>query len=101
MAYTENEPEGKRAYRFFSHTECEYFPCHKIEKTEEFNCMFCYCPLYLLGERCGGNFKYSKKGYKDCSDCVLPHKRSGYDHILKKYDEIAELVRKDKDKKDQ
>lgn len=93
-AGAEREPEPKGAYRFFSHTECEYFPCHKMAEPEEFNCMFCYCPLYALGERCGGNFKYTEKGDKDCSDCLIPHRREGYDHILKKYDEIAKLARK-------
>lgn len=34
------------SYRFFQNKECEYFPCHKTENEEEFNCLFCYCPLY-------------------------------------------------------
>ena len=38
-------------YKFFSHRECEYFPCHKGADPERFNCLFCYCPLYLLGEK--------------------------------------------------
>ena len=38
----------KNSYRFYKNSECEYFPCHKIDNTDEFNCMFCYCPLYLL-----------------------------------------------------
>ncbi|WP_353963176.1 cysteine-rich small domain-containing protein [Aequorivita marina] len=33
---------------------------------------FCYCPLYMLKDDCGGNFKYTN-GFKDCSDCKLPH----------------------------
>ena len=32
--------EGKE-FSFFSHKECEYFPCHKGADPEEFNCLFC------------------------------------------------------------
>ena len=32
-------------------------PCHKTVG-ESFNCLFCYCPLYALGDQCGGNFTY-------------------------------------------
>ncbi len=35
-------------YKFFNHKNCEYFPCHKTNKPDEFNCLFCYCPLYAL-----------------------------------------------------
>ena len=45
-------------YSFFQHTQCEFFPCHKTAKPEDFNCLFCYCPLYALGDKCGGNFAY-------------------------------------------
>jgi len=41
------------AYDFYCNKECDFFPCHKTNKPEEFNCMFCYCPLYMLGEDCG------------------------------------------------
>ena len=46
------------SYRFFQNKECEYFPCHKTENEEEFNCLFCYCPLYrekkCIGNECEG-----------------------------------------------
>ena len=32
-------------YKFFQHKDCEFFPCHKTNKPEDFNCLFCYCPL--------------------------------------------------------
>lgn len=83
-------------YKFFSHKKCEFFPCHKIEG-EEFNCLFCYCPLYALGDRCGGNFLYTENGIKDCSNCILPHKKENYDYIISKFSEIVEITRK-KDK---
>ena len=53
--------EGKE-YSYFSHKNCEYFPCHKGANPENFNCLFCYCPLYALGDKCGGNFRYTDTG---------------------------------------
>ena len=81
-------------YKFFQHRECEFFPCHKTEDEENFNCLFCYCPLYALGENCGGNFKYTEDGIKDCSDCLVPHKKKNYEYIMNKSDEIVEVARK-------
>ena len=46
------EWEGK-GYSFFQNTNCEYFPCHATKHPEDFNCLFCYCPLYALGRGCG------------------------------------------------
>lgn len=60
-------------YPFFSNTECPYFPCHEGADPQEFNCLFCYCPLYLLGPDCGGSFTYTSDGVKDCSHCSRPH----------------------------
>ena len=37
--------EGKE-YSYFSHKKCEFFPCHKNADPDDFNCLFCYCPLY-------------------------------------------------------
>ena len=42
------KPEECR-YSFFQHTACEFFPCHETAHPEDFNCLFCYCPLYALG----------------------------------------------------
>lgn len=81
-------------YKFFCHKNCEFFPCHKTDKPDEFNCLFCYCPLYALGENCGGNFKYTGKGIKDCSNCMLPHNKKNFDYIMKKFSEVSELARK-------
>nr|WP_307760562.1 cysteine-rich small domain-containing protein [uncultured Peptostreptococcus sp.] len=80
-------------YKFFSHKNCEFFPCHKVEKEQDFNCLFCYCPLYALGSKCGGNFSYTEKGIKDCSNCTLPHKKQNYDYIIKKFSEISEIAK--------
>ena len=83
----------KNNHAFFHNRECEYFPCHKI-KNDNFNCLFCFCPLYALGDQCGGNYTYTEKGIKDCSGCLIPHSTGGYDYILSKFSQIAELARK-------
>ncbi len=46
-------------YKFFQNKKCEYYPCHKVDNQDEFNCMFCFCPLYMLKDTCGGNYKYT------------------------------------------
>lgn len=79
-------------YKFFQHKECEFFPCHKTNDIENFNCLFCYCPLYALGSKCGGNFKYLDNGFKDCSGCLFPHRRDNYDKIIERYSEIIAIA---------
>lgn len=84
----------KNNFSFFKNTECEYFPCHN-SSGEYFNCMFCYCPLYALGDKCGGNFSYTADNIKDCSSCLIPHTDKGYQYIMSKLDEIIKLSKKD------
>ena len=79
---------------FFQNMACEYFPCHKTVHPEDFNCLFCYCPLYALGEKCGGKCTYTDEGIKDCSDCLFPHRRESAGEIAKRFPEIAELARR-------
>lgn len=71
--------------RFFSNKHCKYFPCHEGLDPEEFNCMFCYCPLNYL-EHCPGNptFFRRKDGsiIKDCTGCTFPHKPENYEIII-------------------
>ena len=86
--------EGKH-YAFFSNKECEYFPCHKTNDPDNFNCLFCYCPLYALKDKCGGNFRYTDKGIKDCTNCTLPHRRDNYDYIIGKFKDIINITKKD------
>ena len=81
-------------YDFFQNSACEYFPCHKCSDTESFSCLFCYCPLYALGDKCGGNFAYTKEGIKDCSGCLIPHRRENYDLIMEKMKAVIELAKK-------
>lgn len=75
------------SYKFFQNKSCEYFPCHKGVDEENFNCLFCFCPLYNLD--CGGNYKITKinnktKVVKDCLYCLFPHKKENYEKILEK-----------------
>ena len=80
-------------YRFFQHRACEFFPCHKGVEEEQFSCLFCYWPLYALGKGCGGAFRYTEEGVKDCSGCAFPHRRDHYDRVIARFQDIAALVR--------
>ena len=75
--------DSSEAYSFFSNRKCPYFPCHAGADPDNFNCLFCYCPLYLLGRHCGGNFSYNEKGVKVCTNCLFPHKRENYLAVTK------------------
>ena len=80
--------------RFVQNRDCEYFPCHKGADPADFNCLFCYCPLYALGDRCGGSFTYTKDGVKDCSACLFPHRPENYDRVCAKLREVVEKCKK-------
>lgn len=71
-------------FKYFENRECEFYPCHGIENI---NCLFCFCPLYNI-EDCGGNAECIKdsmgREIKDCSNCVFPHIKENYDHVIKK-----------------
>ena len=84
--------QGKH-YAFFQNRQCEYLPCHKTDDPDNFNCLFCYCPLYALGRSCGGNCRYTEQGLKDCAQCMVPHRRENYGKILEKFQKVAELAR--------
>ena len=81
----------KNSARYFCNKECEYYPCHPVGEEEEFNCLFCYCPLYALGDKCGGSFRYSEKGIKDCSACMVPHGKGGYEYVMKRIREVVKM----------
>ena len=40
----------KNSCHFYANRDCEYFPCHTVADPDNFNCLFCYCPLYALGK---------------------------------------------------
>lgn len=81
-------------YDYFQNRECEYFPCHSCRDDSTFSCLFCYCPLYALGDKCGGNFTYTEYGIKDCSNCLIPHRRENYTKIMEKLELVMELAKK-------
>lgn len=88
--------EGKH-FAFYTNKECEYYPCHPVPEGTEFNCLFCYCPLYMLGRKCGGNFTYLESGVKDCSKCLVPHRRENYGFIADSFQKIAgEMAEREK-----
>ena len=84
--------EGKH-YAFFQNRDCEFFPCHKGADPENFNCLFCYCPLYALGRKCGGNCSFTESGIKDCSGCLVPHRRENYGRIIARFGELCEMIK--------
>ncbi len=88
-----------KGFSFYQNKACEYFPCHKTNKPEEFNCLFCYCPLYALKDKCGGNFKVTEDGIKDCSACMVPHVKKNYGYIMDKFADIIEITRMEPPKK--
>lgn len=81
-------------FNFYQNRQCEYFPCHQAADPEQFNCMFCFCPLYALGDNCGGSFTYTEDGIKDCSRCLYPHRRENYNAVCEKLGEVLALVKK-------
>lgn len=80
------------SYRFFQNRECKFFPCHEVQDEDDFNCLFCYCPLYL-DDNCIGSPEYiiTRRGQriKDCSSCLVVHRPEMYDKV------IAHLRRQD------
>ena len=71
-------------HTFFTNRGCRYYPCHEGADPDDFNCLFCYCPLYALGPDCGGNFRLTQAGVKDCTGCLVPHRRENYEKIMEK-----------------
>jgi Zn-finger protein len=69
-------------FKGFTNSQCEFFPCHQGVK-QEFNCIFCYCPL--IAYECPGPYEVftdaNGNTRKDCSACKLPH--DGYERSWK------------------
>ena len=87
---------NKDGYKFVQNRSCPFFPCHKNVDVQKFNCLFCYCPLYALGDDCGGNVVWLDNGVKDCSQCTLPHIKQNYDLVVKTLQKLVQRVREDK-----
>lgn len=86
-------------FAYFANDDCAYFPCHKNADPEHFNCLFCYCPLYMLDDKCGGNFTYTQKGIKDCSGCLVPHAKGGYGYIMQKFSNVVKVMEENRSTK--
>ncbi|MBZ0157044.1 MAG: cysteine-rich small domain-containing protein [Alphaproteobacteria bacterium] len=74
---------AKKAVQCYSNYRCDYFPCHETD-SREFNCLFCYCPMYFL-HVCLGRPRYLLHGgliIKDCSGCDYPHRPENYTKIV-------------------
>lgn len=80
MSENKNTWQGK-SFSFFQNKKCEYFPCHKTDDYNNFNCLFCFCPLYYF-EKCIGDYKYTKDGIRKCADCTIPHLKENYGLII-------------------
>lgn len=80
-------------FAFIQNKECEFFPCHATQDIENFNCLFCFCPLYALGPNCGGDFTYNENGIKDCKGCIKPHAADGYDYVMTRISGVSELAK--------
>lgn len=85
------------SYRFFQNKDCKFFPCHEVQDEDDFNCLFCYCPLYL-DDNCIGSPEYIITGrgqrIKDCSSCLVVHSPEMYDKViahLRRQDEILRV----------
>ncbi|MGI6002847.1 MAG: cysteine-rich small domain-containing protein [Lachnospiraceae bacterium] len=78
---------------FFANRACRYFPCHRGIPEEDFNCLFCYCPLYMLGRDCGGDYQYLENGIKSCMNCSRPHDPARYGEITDRLRLVIEKVR--------
>lgn len=86
------------SYRFFQNRECEFFPCHEVQDEDSFNCLFCYCPLYL-DDNCLGSPEYIITGrgqrIKDCSSCLVVHSPEMYDKVIAHLRRQDEIIRVD------
>ena len=83
--------------QFFCNEKCEYYPCHSIDgdMSGQFNCLFCYCPLYER-EKCLGTPSYlvgaDGSRVKDCSNCTFPHRQENYPKVVAALMDTTEIV---------
>lgn len=81
--YVDGQDVMDNSYKYFHNKDCEFYPCHDKSTMNEFNCLFCFCPLYK-DKDCGGKYRLTDRGIKDCSECLVPHSINGYDYIINK-----------------
>ena len=83
---------GKNSSRFYQNLDCQYFPCHEGVSPDSFNCLFCYCPLYMLGPDCGGTFEVLDNGFKSCMGCTFPHEADHYEAMTAAVCQVLRLT---------
>ena len=71
----------KYDFNFYQNKDCRYYPCHKDVAEDEFNCLFCYCPLYFID--CEGDYKLLDNGMKDCMGCTKNHDKHSWKFVIK------------------
>lgn len=89
--FAPKETMQENSHRYFRNDKCCYFPCHEGISSEDFNCLFCYCPLNSI-VNCGGNYSITHNGKKDCSKCCYPHYSENYDHIIEKVSRLLDKL---------
>ena len=88
--------EGKH-FAFYTNKECEYYPCHPVPEGTSSTACSATARFYMLGRKCGGNFTYLESGVKDCSKCLVPHRRENYGFIADSFQKIAgEMAEREK-----
>ena len=86
----------KSDFNFYQNTDCRYFPCHGKEPgtgsvpVEDFNCLFCYCPLMHV-PNCGGNYTIMENGFKDCMKCTRNHDKDSWKFVISRLRDIMEV----------
>jgi len=63
--------------------------CHDGVSEDDFNCLFCYCPLYAYSD-CGGSYITLEDGTKDCSRCTKNHDKHSWKFVVNKLREVNE-----------
>lgn len=75
----------EHSHQYFKNKNCKYFPCHQGMQGEEFNCLFCFCPMNPYKD-CLGTPDYIQRSngtrIKDCSKCTFPHEPENYRKIM-------------------
>jgi len=85
-------------FHFFQNTDCRYFPCHGKDRgtgsvpVEDFNCLFCYCPLYFID--CEGSYTMMDNKFKDCSKCTRNHDKDAWRYIIGRINEHMKINKK-------
>ena len=91
--------EGKE-YSFFSHKKCEYFPCHKGADPEELQLPVLLLSAVRAGREMRREFPYTENGIKDCTGCLVPHRRENYGYITGKYRELAQMMKEQRERRE-